>query len=137
MAYNGILLKIGNYEFPTKYIKPESYSAYVSMQDLDPWPDENGYVHRNAVKLKAEKVEFETVPMLTNFQFSEIMKNIRQNYTIPQGRQFIMTAYIPEYDDYITQTGYLADFTPTMYQANKIIRYNSVRLAFIGGVYSG
>ena len=46
-----------------------------------------------------------------------------------------MTAYIPEYDDYVTQYGYLADFTPQMYSATPTeIRYNPVRFAFIGGV---
>ena len=49
MAYSGFLLKIGNYTFPQKYIKAESYSAYVNMQDLDPWTDANGYLHREAV----------------------------------------------------------------------------------------
>ena len=50
----------------------------------------------------------------------------------------MITAYIPEYDDYVTQTAYLADFTPQMYSTSGgVIRYNSIRLAFIGGVYNG
>jgi hypothetical protein len=48
------------------------------MQDLDAWTDENGYVHREPVDLKAFKVEFETKNMLTDKVFSEIMKNIRK-----------------------------------------------------------
>lgn len=139
MAYSGWLIKIGNYIIPAnKYIKAESYSAYVNMQDLDPWTDANGYVHRTAVDLKAMKIEFETPAMMTNKDFSELMVNIRQNYTVPRARQFQLTAYIPEYDEYMTQTAYMADFTPQMYSnANGIIRYNPVRLAFIGGVYDG
>lgn len=138
MAYSGWLFKVGDYIIPTKYIRAESYSAYVNMQDLDPWTDANGYLHRNAVELKAAKVEFETVPMLTNKQLSELMGNIQRNYTKPKGRQLIMTAYIPEYDTYVTQTGYLADFQPEMYMAtDKFIQYHAVRLAFIGGVYNG
>lgn len=139
MAYSGWLVKIGDYTIPAnKYIKSESYSAYVNMQDLDPWTDANGYVHRTAVELKAMKIEFETPAMLTNKDFSELMANIRQNYTVPRARQFLLTAYIPEYDEYMTQTAYMADFTPQIYSnANGIIRYNPVRLAFIGGVYDG
>lgn len=139
MAYSGWLIKVGNYTIPTdKYIKAESYSVYVNMQDLDPWTDANGYVHRTAVELKAFKVEFETPAMLTNISFSELMKNIRENYTVPKARECIVTAYIPEYDDYVTQTAYMADFTPQIYgNYGGILRYNSVRLAFIGGVYDG
>lgn len=138
MAYSGFLLKIGNYEFPQKYIKAESYSAYVNMQDLDPWTDANGYLHREAIELKALKVEFETPTMLTNANLAEIMNNIRANYTVPKARQALITAYIPEYDGYVTQTGYMADFTPTVYGTyGGIIRYNPIRFAFIGGIYNG
>ena len=87
MAYSGFLLKIGNYTFPQKYIKAESYSAYVNMQDLDPWTDANGFLHREAVELKALKVEFETPAMLTNVELTEIMNNIKANYTIEKARQ--------------------------------------------------
>lgn len=138
MAYSGFLLKIGNYTFPQKYIKAESYSAYVNMQDLDPWTDANGFLHREAVELKALKVEFETPAMLTNVEFTEIMNNIKANYTIEKARQCQITAYIPEYDSYVTQTGYMADLTPTIYGTwDGVIHYNSIRLAFIGGVYNG
>ena len=139
MAYSGWLVKVGDYIIPAdKFIKAESYSAYVNMQDLDPWTDANGYVHREAVELKAAKVEFETPAMLTNITFSELMQNIQSNYTVPKARQLILTAYIPEYDDYVTQTAYLADFQPQIYSTSGgIIRYNSVRLSFIGGVYDG
>lgn len=139
MAYSGWLVKIGNYIIPAdKYIKASSYSVYVNMQDIDDYTDANGYLHREAVDLKALKVEFETPAMLTNKEFADLMSNIRANYTIPKARQCMITAYIPEYDEYVTQTGYLADFTPQIYGTyGGIIHYNSVRLAFIGGVYDG
>lgn len=139
MAYSGWLIKVGNYIIPAdKYIKASSYSVYVNMQDIDDYTDANGYLHREAVDLKAIKVEFETPAMLTNKEFAELMSNIRANYTIPKARQCMITAYIPEYDDYVTQTGYLSDFTPQIYGTyGGVIRYNSVRLAFIGGVYDG
>lgn len=139
MAYSGWLIKIGEYIISTKkFIKADSYSAYVNMQDIDDYTDANGYLHRNAVELKALKVEFETRAMLTNTEFSELMAGIRANYTDRNKRQCMITAYIPEYDDYVTQIGYMADFQPSMYgNYDGVIHYNPVRLAFIGGVYNG
>lgn len=139
MAYSGWLLKIGDYIIPAnKYIKAESYQVYVNMQDLDAYTDANGYLHREAVDLKALKAEFETPALLTNKDFSELMRNIRANFTNARARQCMITAYIPEYDDYITQIGYMADFQPKMYGTyGGIIHYDSIRLAFVGGVYNG
>lgn len=136
MAYKGWLIKVGNYIIPTdKFIKFDSYSPYVNMQDLDPWTDADGYIHRNAVELKAIKIEFDTPPMLTNTTFTEFMSKIQENYTNARARECVVTAYIPEYDDYVTQKCYLSDFTPQIYSnADGIIRYDSIRMAFIGGI---
>ena len=85
MAYSGWLLKIGNYIVPMSFMKAESYSPYVNMQDLDDYTDANGYLHRNAVELKALKVEFETRAMLTNKTFNEVLNNIRSQFTNATG----------------------------------------------------
>ena len=138
MAYSGWLVKVGNYTIPAnKYIKAESYSAYANMQDIDPWTDANGFVHREAVDLKAIKVEFETPAMLTNKQFEDdLIANIRKQFVKEVGKECYITAYIPELNKYVTQYGYMADFTPQMYQViGNTIKYDSVRIAFIGGVY--
>ena len=83
VAYQGYLIKFGDYTIPTnKFIRANSYSPYVNMQDVDPYTDSEGYVHRNPVELKALKVEFETPAMLTNISFSELMNNIRNNFQI-------------------------------------------------------
>lgn len=138
MAYAGYLIRVGNYTIPQdKYIKAESYSAYVNMQDYEDWTDANGYLHRTPVDLKALKVEFETPAMLTNAEYSDLMKNIRENYISGReaGRICNVTAYIPEYDDYVTQVAYMPDFVPPMYRTDdKTVWYNPIRLAFIGGV---
>ena len=137
MAYSGFLLKIGDYTFPHKYIRADSYSAYDNMQDVDPWTDADGYLHRNAVDLKAVKVEFETPAMLTNTQLAEIMKNISANYIEEKSRTVILTAYIPLTDEYVTQVGYMVDITPKIYGIFKdVIKYDPIRFAFIGGVAS-
>lgn len=135
MAYNGYLLKIGSYVVPSKFIKAESYSPYVNMQDVDPWTDADGLVHRNAVELKALKVEFDTPPMITRTQLNELLNGIRNNYISAKERTVNVTAYIPEYDDYVTQKAYLADFTPVIYGIfDGVIKYNSIRFAIVGGV---
>lgn len=136
MAYQDYLIKVGNYTIPAnKFIKANSYSPYVNMQDLEPWTDASGHLHRNAVELKAMKIEFETPAMLTNTEFATLMAKIRENYTDATARECMVTAYIPEYDGYVTQKCYLADFTPQIYSnANGVIKYNAIRLAFIGGL---
>lgn len=136
--YSGWLIKMGNFIIPNSKISYDTYSAYINMQDLDPWTDANGYLHRQAVELKALKVEFESQPMLTDKQFGDLMKGIYSGFTDPTAKQGIITAYIPELDDYVTQMGYMADIQPSIYTANHgVIRYNAVRFAFIGGVFNG
>lgn len=40
MAYSGWLVKVGDFTIDSKkYIKAESYSEYVNMQDVAPWTD--------------------------------------------------------------------------------------------------
>lgn len=135
MAYNGYLLKIGNYIFPHEYIKADTYVPYLNMQDLDPWTDANGYLHRTAVELKAFKIEFETIPMLTDTQLTGIMRGFLNNYVSEVARTFDVTAYIPETDTYITQRAYLADFQPQIYGIfDNVIKYEPIRFAIIGGV---
>ena len=135
MAYSGFLLKIGNWEFPKKYIQADSYSAYMNMQDKEPWTDEDGYIHRSPVELKAVKVEFNTRNALTNSEMAFLLKKIKENFVSEKGRACYITAYVPETDEYVTQLAYLANFTPKMYFADdKKIMYEPVRLAFIGGV---
>ena len=137
MAYSGYLIKIGTYTIPLSMIKADSYYAYQNMQDYDPWTDAKGYLHRDAVELKALKVEFETRNMLTNTEFSTLMSNIRGQFISGKehARECTITAYIPEKDSYVTQRGYMADFKPQMYLADSThIEYDACRLTFIGGV---
>ena len=136
-GYAGYLIKIGNYTIPLGLIRADSYSPYVNMQDYEPWTDAKGYLHRDAVELKALKVEFETKAMLNNVQFGELMSNIRAQFIQgkEKGRECDITAYIPEYDNYVTQRGYMADFKPQVYLASATeVKYDPCRLAFIGGV---
>lgn len=136
MGYGGYLVKFGNYTIPNNLIKQDTFSSYVNMQDKDPWTDENGYEHRDAVKLKALKVEFETKAMLTEKQFDDFWKNIEKNYTKAKERCGYITAYVPEKRGYVTQYGYIADIQPTFYSvAHGKIKYDPIKFSFVGGVY--
>lgn len=133
MAYSGYLIQIGNYKLPHKYISAESYSVYKNTQDLDSYRDADGVLHRTALEHTPNKVEFETRNMLTDKQFSEIMSNIRNNFTNATERKASVTLYIPESDSYVTQDMYMPDIQPQLYSADsKKIQYKPIRLAFIG-----
>ena len=83
MAYNGFLIKVGDYTIPTnKYIKANSYSALYSTSDLDSYRDANGVLHRQALDHKLLKIEFETPAMLTNDEMSALMANIQSKRTV-------------------------------------------------------
>ena len=135
--YSGWLIKWGEYTIPTKkFIRADSYKPRVYMQVVGEWTDGNGYVHYDAVNLKAAKVEFETPAMLTDLDFEEFMSNIRKNYIDAVGRKGMLTMYVPELGDYVTQYAYLADIEPQIYgNYGGRIHYQPIRIAFIGGVY--
>lgn len=133
MAYSGFLIKIGNYEFPRKYIQAQSYVVGRYGQDLDSTRDADGNLQRNALDNFLPKVEFTTVPMLTNTEFANIMSKISENYVNDTEKKALATIYIPETDSYMTQYVYVPDIEPTMYYADdNIINYNPIRFAFIG-----
>ena len=133
MAYQGYLIRVGSYTIPLSLIRAETYTVFMSITDLDSYVDANGLLHRNALDHIANKVEFETVPLLDNTQFADLMNNLYANITIQKERKASVTLYIPEKDAYVTQDMYMPDIKPTLYYADDSkIQYNQVRLAFIG-----
>ena len=133
MAYLGYLIKVGTYTIPLSIIRAETYTVFKSVTDLDSYADANGILHRNALEHIANKVEFETIPLLTNAQFTDLMSNLYSQMTSTLERKASVTCYIPETDSYVTQDMYMPDIKPTLYYADATkIQYNQVRLAFIG-----
>jgi len=136
MAFNGILLTVGNYDIDgTYYINYKSYNATANIQDMDSFRNANGVLIRNALEHVPIKIEFETRENLTNADVAEFWGSIRSNFSEPKERKASVTAYIPEYDDYITQDCYIPDpqfkikrITPD----TNIIYYEPIRIAFIG-----
>lgn len=139
MAYGGFLLKIGEYEIPQTFIAHGTYKANINKQDIDDYTDANGYLHRNTVKLKALKVEFETPAMIPDSKFQVFMDNIRTNLVDEDADSCYITAYIPRTGTYETQFGYLVDLDPQIWgtKGNTEPYYESMRFAFVGGVYNG
>ena len=135
-AYQGWLLKIGDYVIDqSRFIAAESYQPAVNMQDVDPWTDANGYVHRNAVELKAVSVDFSTPAMLTDDDLQELLSGIRRNFIDATEQGCNITAYIPFLGQYVTQYGYMADIKPTIYGTyDGEIKYNQIEFSFVGGV---
>ena len=133
MAYAGYLIKVGTYTIPLSIMRAETYTVFMSITDLDSYVDANGYLHRNALDHIANKVEFETIPLMDNTQFSSLMANLYAQMTETKERKASVTCYIPEIDDYVTQDMYMPDIKSTLYYADDSkIQYNQVRLAFIG-----
>lgn len=135
MAYNGYLLKVGDYIVSAKkFIKADSYKCSAKVQDLDSFRDANGELQRNVLEHVPLKIEFETPAMLTHMDFEELMSNLRKNFQTGNAeRRASVTAYVPEYGTYVTQDMYMPDIEPTMYgNYGGIIHYDPIRLAFIG-----
>jgi hypothetical protein len=132
MAYQGYLIKLGDTILPHKYIKADSYSTTLIVQDLDSYRDMEGVLHRTALNHRVNKIEFSTPAMMTEKQMAEFLTLISSNYINVAERKVMATVYVPEINDYMTQEMYFPDVTFSMYGIlNGVIRYNSIRFALI------
>lgn len=130
----GYLVKVGTYTIPFQFIKAETFQSVWSVVDFDSYRDGYGELHRDAVSdRRILKVEFET-PDMSDTEFEKLMGNIRSQFTDVVSKSCTVEAWVPEQCDYKTDTCYLAsDVNFTMrYADEKGIRYEPVRLAFIG-----
>lgn len=135
MAYSGYLLRVGNYTIDgTKYINYSDYKVTQQIQDLDSYRDAKGVLHRTALEHAPIKVEFSTREGLTNDEVGEFMGAIRSNYTNRAERRAVVSVFVPELNDYITQDMYMPDpqFSIKSIDRNNVIKYNTTRIAFIG-----
>lgn len=132
MAYQGWLVKVGNYIIPLSIIKADSYVPFLSTIDMDSYVDENNILHRNVIGV-SPKLEFELVPQLDNTEFANFMSNIRAQYVNAKEKKCPVYCYQPEIDDYYRQYCYIPDIKPQMYLASETeIKYDAIRIAFIG-----
>ena len=134
MAYSGYLLRIGEYQFPMRGIILKSYKVAYKVQDLDPFRDANGKLHRNALQHIPAKVEFEMRSGMTNKEYDVIMNNIKSNYTNTLERKSLVSLFIPELGEYVSQEMYLAEpeITIIRQESNDTLIYDTIRFAWIG-----
>lgn len=80
MAYERYLFQWGDFIFPMKYIKWDTYDTAPSQrQSLDAYTDEDGETHDNALPHKKTEVKFTTVKMWED-EWEPLMGNIVRNY---------------------------------------------------------
>ena len=133
MSYSGFLIKVGNYTVPFRYIEAKKYKCGIKGQDLDSYRDANGILHREALKNKAIKTEWEIPTGKEESELRELMDNIRSQYTNQIEKKALVTAWMPEIGDYVTMDCYMPDVEYTIdYADESTIEYSSFRLAFIG-----
>lgn len=132
MAFEGYLIKVGNYTFPAKYIVAKTYKVKKNVQDFESYRDANGEMHRNALDHYALTVQFDIKPNRTNLEINKIMSNIKANFTIPKERRANVTVYVPEDDTYVTQPMYMPDIEFTIKEISDIIKYDTITFEFIG-----
>lgn len=134
MAFNGSLLKFSGDNFPLKYVFKESYKVTPNRrQDLDPYRDGNGLLHRNTLSHTATTIEFQTKPMW-NSEFEQMMSFIRNHYTNTQEKKLSITYYSPDINDYKTGNFYVPDVEINMDLVDTVknkIMYLSTTLEFI------
>lgn len=128
-GFEGWLLKVNGVEFPTKYIRAETYKATPDQEtDLDDYTDNDGVFHRNVLPAKATKIEFNIKPvrLADMAKIQAILPKPKTNITIEYWNDTAMKyqsgqAYIPDisYEPYM------------VYRDIKDILYKETRVAFI------
>lgn len=132
MAYQGYLVKVGEYTIPKKFINSKTYSGYKNTLDMDSHRDGNGKLQREVLRHVPCKGEFET-PKLKSSEFAEMMRNIKNNLLDNVEKNAMVTIFIPEDDDYITQKMYVPDVKPVMdCELNGELIYEPTRFSFVG-----
>ena len=141
MAFNGKLLELWNPstsqydELPMEYIFRESYvCAPNRRQDLDPYRDADGYLHRNTLPHTATTIQFQTKPMW-NHNMDALMSFIRNHYIVPLEKKVQLRYYSMDTDSYKAgDVFYVPDIEFTLNMVlpdEQKILYNSTTLEFI------
>lgn len=132
MAYSNFLIEVGTYVIPDKFIKYDSWQSTYETVDFDSYRDADAYLHRNALPSRKIKVEFET-PYLYKKDFDELMSNIRAQFVSSVEQSALITAYIDEIGDYVTQKCYLVNINAKVEQNSPLgAIYKPTRIAWIG-----
>lgn len=85
------VFKFGNYVIPNTYISENGYSCKPNQrQDLDPFTDQFGVTHRNALQHTKTDVTLKFRPLKWR-EFQDLISNITANYVTINERDAICT----------------------------------------------
>lgn len=107
MAYRGYLFQFGDYIFPNKYIKFDTYDILPEqIQDMDSYTDGNGVTHRNALEHTKTNITFSTLE-ISEVAMDKIMSNLKKNYINKNETDANCTYFSPRENKYLTGHFYL------------------------------
>lgn len=132
MAYNGYLFQWGDFIFPMKYIKWDSYdSAPSQRQSLDAYTDGNGVTHDNALEHSKTEIKFDTLPMGER-EWEALMGNMVRNYLDFNARDANCVYFDFEMCQYKTGHFYLdKSFRASANEVDGHLKYNETTWTFI------
>lgn len=128
-GFEGWLLKVNGVEFPTKYIRADTYTVTPDQEtDLDDYTDNDGRFHRNVLPARASKIEFNIVPCWLSDMM--IIRSI-----LPAARTDVNIEYWNDNTlSYQSGTAYIPDISYSYHMIDrekKNIQYSETRVAFI------
>ena len=134
MAYEGYLVKIGDYTVDSKrFIALKSYHFQKNYMDNGSKRNGKGGLYRTVVDNKPNTVSFTTPAMLTNKDVAEFFNAIKRNYINADEQKVSVTAYYPKYDTYETQLMYLAEPEFNLYLADsEYVMHDPFEVVFTG-----
>jgi hypothetical protein len=107
------LFKFGSYEFPSTFIVEGGYEIKPNQrQDLDPFTDQTGLTHRNALDHTKTEIAITTREGLSDDDFKSILNNLRSNYRNYNERDANCEYYDPENNRTSTGHFYLESSQP-------------------------
>lgn len=134
MAFNGYLLKMGADVFPLSFVYKNSYTVTPNRrQDIDPTRNANGVLERTVLDHMPSTISFKTKPMY-NQEVNELMKFIRNHYSVEKEKKIVIEYYCPDLDDYKTGEFYVPDISFQIDMVDvekKKILYREFQLDFI------
>lgn len=130
-GFEGWLLKINGVEFPTKYIRAETYTVTPDQEtDLDDYTDNDGVFHRNILPAKATKIEFST-PHMWLQDMAQVLAIIPDN---DHDNSVTIEYWNPRKMRYQSGMAYIPDVSWVPYMIDKKtnnIMFTETRFAFI------
>lgn len=123
MAYNGYLLKIGNWPVPHNYVQPETYRVGLNKEQLLKWTNYRNLPDAIYSKNKLATVEFEThrtfnVSDIDVGKIQDALADARVTTTRNGRDAYKLQFYDPNSDEYVTDKIFTLD--PLVYTISKV-----------------